>query len=64
MRELTIHQMSETNGGIGFRSRFFSGFLCGVSFAAALAITPTTSVLGRLSIYGTLIASCGHAFFA
>ena len=33
MKELTLRQMSETNGGIGFRSRFFSGFLCGASSA-------------------------------
>ena len=63
MQELTTHQMSEMDGGIGFRNRFFSGFVCGASIAAALAITPTLSVVARLGIYTTLIGSCGHAFF-
>jgi hypothetical protein len=54
--------MSEVDGRIGFRG-FFDGFLCGVSFAAAIAITPTTSVLARLTIYGTVISACGNAFW-
>jgi hypothetical protein len=53
--------MSETDGGIGFRG-FFSGFLCGAYLAAAFAITPTTSVLTRWTIYSGTIAACGHAF--
>lgn len=62
MHELTMCQMSEVDGRIGFRG-FFDGFLCGVSFAAAIAITPTTSVLARLTIYGTVISACGNAFW-
>ena len=61
MRELTIRQMSETDGRIGFRG-FFSGFLCGAYVAAAFAITPTTSVLTRWTIYSGTIAACGNAF--
>ena len=63
MRELAMGQMSETDGGRFFTPPFFDGFLCGVFLAAAIAITPTTSVIGRLTIYGGLIASCGNAFF-
>ena len=63
MRELAMGQMSETGGGRFFSPPFFDGFLCGVFLAAAIAITPTTSVIGRLTIYGGLIASCGNAFF-
>ena len=61
MQELTIRQMSERDGRIGFRG-FFSGFLCGAYLAAAFAITPTTSVLTRWTIYSGTIAACGHAF--
>ena len=63
MRELAMGQMSETDGGRFFNPPFFDGFLCGVFLVAAIAITPTTSVIGRLTIYGWLIASCGNAFF-
>ncbi len=63
MRELTMRQMSETNGGIGFRSRFFSGFLCGSLLTAAFLITPTTSMIARVGIYAGAISACGHAFF-
>ena len=62
MHELTMGQMSELDGRFGFRG-FFDGFLCGVSLAAAVAITPTTSVLTRLTIYGTVISACGNAFW-
>ena len=62
MRELTIGQMSETDGGGFSRHPFFDGFLCGVFVVAAFAITPTTSVLARMTIYGGLITSCGNAF--
>ena len=61
MRELTVRQMSKTDGGIGFRG-FFSGFLCGAYVAASFAITPTTSVLTRWTIYSGAIAACGNAF--
>ena len=61
MRELTIRQMSETDGGIGFRA-FFNGFLCGASLFAVFAITPTTSVFARAVIYTTAIGVCGSAF--
>jgi hypothetical protein len=63
MQELTMRQMSEMDGSGMFRRRFFDGFLCGVSVAGAIAITPTTSVLTRLAIYGTVISACGSAFF-
>ncbi len=62
MRELTMTQMSETDGGLGFRG-FFNGFLCGSLLTAAFLITPTTSVFGRLSIYAGAISSFGKAFF-
>ena len=62
MRELTMRQMSETDGRIGFRG-FFGGFLCGAYLAAAFAITPTTSVLTRWTIYSGTVAACGNAFF-
>ena len=62
MRELTIRQMSETDGGSFFNHPFFDGFLCGVFLVATIAITPTTSVLARMTIYGGAIASCGNAF--
>jgi len=61
MRELTTCQMSETDGGLGFRG-FFSGFLCGAYLAAAFAITPTTSVVTRWTIYSVAVAACGNAF--
>ena len=62
MRELTIRQMSETDGGIGFRGGFFRGFLCGAALFAAFAITPTTSGLARAVIYTTAMGVCGNAF--
>lgn len=61
MRELTMRQMSETDGRIGFRG-FFDGFLCGALLVAAFAITPTTSVLTRWTIYSGAVAACGNAF--
>ena len=61
MRELTMRQMSEMDGSRMFWRPFFDGFLCGVSVAGAIAITPTTSVLTRLFIYGTVITACGSA---
>ncbi len=61
MRELTMRQMSETDGRLGFRG-FFEGFLCGAYVAAAVAITPTTSVLTRWTIYSAAVATCGLAF--
>ncbi len=42
---------------------FFAGFLCGAYLAAAFAITPTTSVLTRWTIYSGTVAACGNAFF-
>lgn len=62
MRELSMHQMAELDGSRMFWRSFFDGFLCGVSVAGAIAITPTTSVLTRLAIYGTVISACGSAF--
>lgn len=62
MRELTIRQMSETDGGMFFRD-FFGGFLCGAYLAGALAITPTTSVLTRWTLYSGAVAACGSVFF-
>jgi hypothetical protein len=53
--------MSETDGKLGFRG-FFEGFLCGAYVAAAVAITPTTSVLTRWTIYSGAVATCGLAF--
>ena len=61
MRELTMGQMCELDGSRMFWRPFFDGFLCGVSVAGAIAITPTTSVITRLFIYGTVIAACGSA---
>ena len=58
-----MRQMSEMDGSRMFWRPFFAGFLCGVTVAAAVAITPTTSVLTRLTIYGTAISVCGSAFF-
>lgn len=63
MQELTMSQMSRTDGGSAFRRRFLAGFLCGAGIAAALAITPTTSVVTRWTIYSGTIAACGNAFF-
>ena len=57
MRELTMQEMSVK--GLG---RFFEGFLCGTFIVGAIAITPTTSVVARLGIYGGMIAACGSAF--
>lgn len=62
MQELTMCQMAELDGRMAFR-RFFDGFLCGVLLAGAVVITPTTSVLTRLTIYGGVIGTCGNAFF-
>jgi hypothetical protein len=67
MQELTMCQMSETDGRIGFRSfwrGFFPGFLCGVSIVGVIVITPTPSVFARLSVYGAAIGNCGLAFTA
>ena len=64
MRELTMYQMSETGGGIGFRGflrGFFGGFLCGASIAGVIAITPTPSVFTRLTVYSAAIGNCGLA---
>ena len=63
MQELTIAQMSEMDGRIGFRARFFTGFLCGASLAAAFLITPTPSGITRMLIYATVVSSCGATFF-
>ena len=63
MQELTMRQMSETNGGIGFRSRFFSGLLCGSLLTLAFLVTPTTSMIARAGIYAGAASACGHAFF-
>ena len=63
MRELTMHQMSERDGGRFSMRPFFAGFLCGAYLAAAFAITPTTSVLTRWTIYSGTVAACGNAFF-
>ena len=62
MIELTMHQMSAGGGELS-SIPLFDGFLCGLFLAGAIAITPTTSVLTRLAIYGGLIAACGNAFF-
>ena len=59
MRELTMHQMSEMDGRLGF----FDGFLCGALLVASFAITPTVSVLTRWTIYSGTVAACGNAFF-
>ena len=63
MQELTIAQMSDMDGSIGFRSRLFTGFLCGASFAAAFLITPAPSGVARMLIYATVVSSCGATFF-
>lgn len=62
MRELTMHEMSVKGGEFSF-GNFFEGFLCGTFIVGAIAITPTTSVVTRLGIYGGMIAACGTAFF-
>ena len=61
MRELTMQEMSVKGGELSL-GRFFEGFLCGTFIVGAIAITPTTSVVARLGIYGGMIAACGSAF--
>ena len=61
MRKLSMRQMAETDGRIGFRG-FFGGFLCGASIVGVIVITPTPSVLTRLSVYSAAIGNCGLAF--
>lgn len=63
MRELSIRQMSATDGGMFFMGGFFDGFLCGAFLVGAFAITPTTSVLTRWTIYSGAVTACGNAFF-
>ncbi len=63
MRELTMRQMSETDGRFSFRP-FFEGFLCGSLLAASIAITPTASVVTRWVIYSGAISACGLAFLS
>lgn len=63
MRELTMQEMSVKGGELSFE-HFFRGFLCGTFIVAAIAITPTTSVLARFGIYSGMIAACGGAFLA
>ncbi len=62
MRELTMSQMSDTDGRT-FYNPFFDGFLCGAFIAGAIAITPTTSIVTRWALYSGLLVSCGNAFF-
>jgi len=69
MQELTMRQMSETDGSIGFRG-FFDGFLCGATIAGLVILTlgsgpvgPLSALVARRLFMAAAVGACGNAFF-
>ena len=63
MRELTMSQMSEMDGGEWGLSGFFEGFLCGTGIVASIALWSSLIPAGRFSIVTATVGACGLAFF-
>jgi hypothetical protein len=69
MRELTVQEMTEVDGRIGWRG-FLGGFACGVSVAAAVVGTfgsisfgPLATIAARRVFYSGTAFVCAGAFF-
>ena len=62
MRELTLRQMSETDGGYVFWRAFLCGSLV-VATVATFVLSPPVGRIAQLTIYSGGLVSCVDAFF-
>ncbi len=62
MREFTLRQMSETDGGYAFWRAFLCGSLV-VATVATFVLSPPVGRIAQFTVFSGGLASCADAFF-